>query len=333
MAKMKVFVTRDHPESALKDLRKLYSVKINLEDRPVSKAELIKAVRGLDGIIPCVGDMIDGEVMDASGGTLKAICNSIVGFDNVDLKAATERGIYVTNTPGVLTETVADLTFGLILTAARRIVESDKFLHTGQWRGWGPTQFLGLDVHGKTLGILGLGRIGSAVAKRAKGFDMRVIYYDVVRYEQVEKELGLAFLPLEVVLRESDFISVHVPLISETKHFVSEKELGMMKETAFLINTSRGPVIDEEALIKALKSGEIRGAALDVWDPEPPKIDNPLLKMDNVVALPHIASASVETRTRMIEMAIENLNAILRGKTPPNLVNRDVVKVRPLASS
>lgn len=331
MARMKVFVTRDHPGPALKDLRKRYNVKVNLEDRPVSKEELIKAVREVDGVIPCVGDMIDGEVMEASGDTLKAICNSIVGFDNVDLKAATERGIYVTNTPEVLTETVADLTFGLLITLARRINEAERIIRTGQWRGWGPKQFLGLDVHGKTLGVLGLGRIGRAVAKRAKGFDMRVIYYDVVRNAQIEKELSLEFVPMERVLRESDFISVHVPLLPQTRHLVGEKEFGMMKETAFLINTSRGPVIDEKALVRALRGGKIRGAALDVWEPEPPHADNPLLKMDSVVALPHIASASVETRTRMVEMAIENLNAVLQGKIPPNLVNKDVIKVRPLA--
>jgi glyoxylate reductase len=333
MAKPKIFVTRDQPGKALTKLGDLYDVTVNPEDRPVSKEELIAAVKEVDGIIACVGDRIDGEVMDASGGFLKAVCNAIVGFDNVDLKAATERGIYVTNTPGVLTETVADLAFGILLTLSRRIAEADRFIRTGMWRGWGPKQFLGFDVHGKTLGILGLGRIGLAVAKRAKGFDMTVLYFDVFRNPEMEKKLGLHFAPLNEVLSRSDFVSVHVPLIPQTKHMISTNELDLMKESAFLINSSRGPVVDEKALITALKAGKIRGAGLDVWDPEPPSVDNPLLTMDNVVTLPHIASASVETRTRMIEMAIDNLKAILNGRIPPNLVNEDVVSVRPLKAS
>ena len=333
MAKPKIFVTRDQPGPSLTKLGNLYDVTINPEDRPVSKEELIAAVKEVDGIIACVGDRIDGEVMDASGGFLKAVCNAIVGFDNVDLKAATERGIYVTNTPGVLTETVADLAFGLLLTLSRRIAEADRFIRTGRWRGWGPKQFLGFDVHGKTLGILGLGRIGLAVAKRAKGFDMTVLYFDVFRNTEMEKKLGLHFVPLNEVLSRSDFVSVHVPLIPQTKHMISTNELDLMKESAFLINSSRGPVVDEKALITALKAGKICGAGLDVWDPEPPSVDNPLLTMDNVVTLPHIASASVETRTQMIEMAIDNLKAILNGRIPPNLVNKEVISVRPLKVS
>jgi len=333
MAKTKIFVTRDQPGPALTNLGTLYDVTVNYEDRPVSKDELIAAVKDADGIIACVGDRIDGEVMDASGGFLKAVCNAIVGFDNVDLKAATERGIYVTNTPGVLTETVADLAFGLLLTLSRRIAEADRFIRTGRWRGWGPKQFLGYDVHGKTLGIIGLGRIGLAVAKRAKGFDMDVLYFDVFRNTEMETKLGLRFVPFNDVMSHSDFVSVHVPLIPQTKHMISTNELDLMKESAFLINSSRGPVVDEKALITALKAGKICGAGLDVWDPEPPRVDNPLLTMDNVVALPHIASASVETRTRMIEMAIDNLTAILNGRLPPNLVNEDVISVRPLKAS
>ncbi len=332
MTKMKIYVTRDQPGTALNNLGKLYDIKVNLEDRPVSKDELITQAKGVAGIIACVGDRIDGEVMDASGGSLKAICNAIVGYDNVDIKAATERGIYVTNTPGVLTETVADLTFGLIMAVSRRIAESDRYIRSGNWRGWGPKQFLGFDVHGKTLGIIGLGRIGVAIARRARGFNMKLLYFDVRRNTDMEKELGLQFTDVENVLKNSDFVSVHVPLIPQTRHLIDKKELEMMKETAFLINTSRGPVINEKALIQALKDGKIRGAGLDVWDPEPPSADNPLLKMDNVVTLPHIASASVETRTKMIDMAIENLNAILDGKIPPHLINKDVIKVRPPSS-
>ncbi|MEE8322212.1 MAG: NAD(P)-dependent oxidoreductase [Candidatus Bathyarchaeia archaeon] len=205
-------------------------------------------------------------------------------------------------------------------------------MRSGKWRGWGPKQFLGFDVHGKTLGIIGLGRIGVAIARRARGFNMKLLYFDVRRNTDMEKELGLQFTDVENVLKNSDFVSVHVPLIPQTRHLIDKKELEMMKETAFLINTSRGPVINEKALIQALKDGKIRGAGLDVWDPEPPSADNPLLKMDNVVTLPHIASASVETRTKMIDMAIENLNAILDGKIPPHLINKDVIKVRPPSS-
>ncbi len=332
MTKLKIYVTRDQPGTALNNLGKLYDIKVNLEDRPVSKDELITQAKGVAGIIAYVGDRIDGEVMDASGGSLKAICNAIVGYDNVDIKAATERGIYVTNTPGVLTETVADLTFGLIMAVSRRLAESDRYIRSGNWRGWGPKQFLGFDVHGKTLGIIGLGRIGVAIARRARGFNMKLLYFDVRRNTDMEKELGLQFTDVENVLKNSDFVSVHVPLIPQTRHLIDKKELEMMKETAFLINTSRGPVINEKALIQALKDGKIRGAGLDVWDPEPPSANNPLLKMDNVVTLPHIASASVETRTKMIDMAIENLNAILDGKIPPHLINKDVIKVRPPSS-
>lgn len=323
-------MTRDHPGTALKALNNRYDVKINLKDQPLVKDELLQEVKDVAGIIACVGDRIDGAVMDASDGALQAICNAIVGFDNVDLKAATERGIYVTNTPGVLTETVADLTFGLLMTVSRRIVEAERFIRTGQWRGWGPKQFLGWDVHGKTLGIIGLGRIGLAVAKRARGFNMHLLYYDVVRRPEHESEVGLTFAPLEDVLRESDYVSVHVPLIPQTRHLLGETEFALMKDSAFLLNTSRGPVIDEPALIHALQKGKIRGAGLDVWDPEPPDPHNPLLNMDNVLTLPHIASASIETRTTMIAMAIENLQAILTGKIPPNLVNKDVTNIRPL---
>jgi len=329
MTKMKIYVTRDQPGTALQRLGKRYDVKVNSEDRPVSKDELINEAKGVDGIIACVGDRIDGEVMDASGGSLKAICNAIVGYDNVDIKAATERGIYVTNTPGVLTETVADLTFGLILAVSRKIAEGNRYIRTGKWRGWGPKQFLGFDVHGKVLGIIGLGRIGLAIARRARGFNMKIMYFDVRRNTEMEKEWGLLFTTMANVLRKSDFVSVHVPLIPQTRHLIGTNELEMMKDTAFLINTSRGPVLDEKALIQALKDGKICGAGLDVWDPEPPSADNPLLGMDNVVALPHIASASIETRTKMIDMAVENLNSILDGRIPPNLVNKDVINVRP----
>jgi glyoxylate reductase len=249
MAKMKIYVTRDQTGNALNNLGKRYDVKVNMEDRPVSKNELVNEAKGVAGIIACVGDRIDGEVMDASGGSLKAICNAIVGYDNIDIEAATKRGIYVTNTPGVLTETVADLTFGLLMAVSRKIAEGDRYIRTGKWRGWGPKQFLGFDVHGKTLGIIGLGRIGLAIARRAQGFNLKIMYFDVKRNIEMEKELGLLFTTMEEVLQKSDFVSVHVPLIPQTRHLIGKNELEMMKDTSFLINTSRGPVIDETRII------------------------------------------------------------------------------------
>jgi glyoxylate reductase len=333
MKKTKIYVTRDQPGTALNELQNLYDVTINFEDHPVSKQVLIEQAAGLSGIIACVGDQIDGEVMDASGGSLQAVCNAIVGFDNVDLTAATKRGIYVTNTPGVLTETVADLTFGLILSVARNITSANRFIRTGNWHGWGPTQFLGIDVYGKTLGIVGLGRIGYAVARRAQGFNMKLLFYDVYRNPEREKQYGLTYASLDMLLQQSDYVTIHVPLVPQTRHFIGKQELDLMKDTAFLINTSRGPVVNEKDLIEALQAEKIRGAGLDVWDPEPPQANNPLLAMDNVVALPHIASASIETRSLMIQMAIDNLKCILQGKIPPNLVNKDVMNVRPLSSS
>jgi glyoxylate reductase len=333
MSKPKIYVTRDQPGTALTELQNLYDVTINLKDHPVSKRVLIEQVEGVSGIIACVGDQIDGEVMDASGGTLQAVCNAIVGYDNVDLAAATERGICVTNTPGVLTETVADLTFGLILSVARNITSADRYIRTGNWHGWGPKQFLGVDVYGKTLGIVGLGRIGYAVAKRARGFNMKLLFYDVYRNPEREKQYGLTFTSLDRLLQQSDYVSIHVPLLPQTRHFISKRELDLMKDTAFLINTSRGPVVNEKDLIKALHADKIRGAGIDVWDPEPPQANNPLLAMDNVVVLPHIASASIETRSLMIQMAIDNLKCILQEKIPPNLVNKEVVNVRPLSSN
>jgi glyoxylate reductase len=278
-------------------------------------------------------DKIDKEVLDAAP-NLRVISSYSVGFDHIDVEEATKRGIYVTNTPGVLTETTADLAWSLLMTIARRIVEADKFVRTGKWKvGWSPTLLLGRDVYGKTLGIVGLGRIGSAVAKRARGFDMKVLYYDVIRPPpEREKELGVEFAPLDRLLKESDFVTLHVPLTKETYHMISERELKLMKSTAFLINTSRGAVIDEKALVKALKEGWIAGAALDVFEKEPIDLDNPLLELENVVLVPHIGSASTETRSKMAEMAAKNLIAVLKGEEPPFLVNPEVMKVRPLST-
>ncbi len=255
-----------------------------------------------------------------------------VGFDNIDVKEATKRGIYVTNTPGVLTETTADFAWTLLMAVARRVVEADKYVRTGRWKvGWHPSMLSGRDVYGATIGIVGAGRIGSAVAKRAKGFNMKILYYDVIPRPELEKKLGAKRVDLDTLLRESDFVSVHVPLLKATYHLMNEERLKLMKKTAYLINNSRGPVVDEKALYKALKEGWIAGAALDVFEQEPTPVDNPLLTLDNVVVAPHISSASHETRSKMAEMVAENLIAFFEGRTPPNLVNPKVLEVRPLS--
>lgn len=322
--KPKVYVTRIIPEKGLEILREAADVKVWQDELPPPREVLLKEVEDVDGLVSLLTDKIDAELFDRAK-KLKIVSNYAVGFDNIDLDEATKRGIMATNTPGVLTETTADLAFALLMATARRIVEADKFARAGRWKTWGPMLMLGQDVYGAKLGLIGLGRIGYAVAKRAKGFDMDVMYYDMFRNEKAEQELGLKFVELEQLLKESDFISIHVPLTPETKHLIDEKTLGLMKKTAILVNTARGPVVDEKALYEALVSNKIAGAGLDVMDPEPPSMDNPLLKLDNVIILPHIASASVATRTKMAVMAAENCVAGLKGDVPPNLLNKQVI--------
>jgi len=320
----KVFVARRLPEPALEVLGRETDFEMNKDDRVLTKEEIMEGVKDKDALLCLLTDKIDAEIMDA-GNRLKVISNYAVGFDNIDVEEATKRGIAVTNTPGVLTETTADLTWALMLAVARRIVEADGFIRAGKWRGWAPMQFLGTDVHGKTLGIVGLGRIGAAVAKRAVGFNMKTVYYDARRNEGLEKELGIKYAPLDELLKISDFVTIHVPLLPTTHHLIGERELGLMKPTAYLINTSRGQVIDERALIKALKGRKIAGAALDVFEREP-EVPKELIEMSNVVLTPHIGSASVETRTKMAMMAVENLLSVLRGEIPKNLVNHGVIE-------
>lgn len=331
MGRPKVYVTRQLFDEAIEILERQAEIEaFEGVDNAVPRDLLLTKVRNVDGLLPLLTDNIDAEVMDA-GRKLKVISNMAVGFNNIDLRAATERGIYVTNTPGILTDTTADLAFALIMAAARRVPEADRNVRFGKWiHAWGPKMFIGTDIHGKTLGIVGLGRIGSAIAKRAKGFDMRVIYHDVDRRQDLEEELGIAYKTFEEVLSESDFVSLHVPLTKDTFHMIGQKQLSMMKRKAYLVNTSRGPVVDEEALYRALRDRVIAGAALDVFEHEPLDPKSPLLKLDNIVLTPHIASASVETRTKMAVMAATNLVSVLQGKEPPNLVNPDVIKVRPL---
>jgi glyoxylate reductase len=331
MVKPKVYVTRQLFDEAIEILEEHAEVEVyEGVDDAIPRELLLEKVADVEGLLPLLTERIDAEVMDAAEG-LKVISNYAVGYNNIDVAAATERGIYVTNTPGILTDTTADAAFALLMAVARRIPEADRHVKEGGWiHAWGPRMFVGTDVHGKTLGIIGLGRIGSAIARRAKGFDMNVIYYDEHRRRDLERELGVQYAPLKELLTESDYVSLHVPLTASTRHMIGKRELTMMKETAFLINTSRGPVVDEDALYKALRDGDIAGAGLDVFEREPLSLDSPLKGLDNAVITPHIASASVETRTKMATTAAINLVSVLQGREPPNLVNPEVLKVRPV---
>lgn len=293
------------------------------DDVPPPADALRREAAGADGLLCLLTDRVDDELLDAAP-RLAVVANMAVGYDNVDVAAATSRGVPVTNTPGVLTETTADLTFALILAAARRIVEGDAMVRAGRWRSWGPMLLLGCDVHGATLGVVGMGRIGRAVAARGRGFGMSILYTDVERLEQVEAELGARYCTLDELLRRSDFVTLHVPLTGATTHLIGAAELALMKPTAVLVNTSRGPVIDEAALVAALEAGRLGGAALDVMEREPVGPGHPLLSAPRMLLTPHIASASVATRTRMATMAAENLVAALHGRRPPNLVNPEV---------
>ena len=320
----KVFITRKIPEAGTEKLKKAgYEVEVNPEDRVLKKEELISFLkRGkYDAVLVLLTDKLDAEVFEAAGKQCKIFANMAVGFDNVEVAAAKKVGIMVANTPGVLTDTVAEHTFALMLAIAHRIAEGDRFSRAGKYHGWEPMLLLGTDVSRKNLGILGLGRIGSRVAHHAaRGFDMKVLYYDVKRNEDFEKEFSAQYrLAAEEVLREADFVSIHVPLLPSTHHLIDAKRLKMMKPTAYLINTSRGPVIDEKALAEALKKGVIKGAAIDVFENEP-RIEPELLKLENVILTPHIASATQETRAKMAELAAENIILALAGQTPPNLI-------------
>ena len=277
----------------------------------------------MDGTIPLVTDAVDREVLQ-SAPNLKVVANFGVGVDHIDVRAASDLGIVVTNTPGVLTETTADLAWSLLMAAARRIVEADRFMRSRQFTAWGPKMLLGHDVYGKTLGIIGLGRIGQAIARRARGFSMKVIFTDAGRVkDDVICELGVTRVSLEELLRTSDYITLHVPLIPQTTHMLNDGAFAMMKPSSVVINTSRGPVIDEKALVRALRNGRIAGAALDVFEHEP-QVEPELLEMNNVVLAPHIGSGSYETRLKMSEMAADNLLSVLKGQRPPNMVNPDV---------
>ena len=321
-----IFITRKVFRDAIDILiNEQHTIDINDSDRILPVRELVKRAHGKAGLICLLNDKIDSVVMDELE-SLKVISNIAVGYDNIDIAAATQRGIMVTNTPGVLTETTADLAFALLLAAARRIPEADQYIRAGKFKNWQLMQaHMGVDVYEKTLGIVGMGAIGQAVAKRAsKGFDMRVIYYSLSRKESAEKEYQAKFVEFDELLALSDFISIHVPLSEKTQHMFSSEEFKKMKHTAILINTARGPVVEEAALVEAIKNDQIRGAALDVFEKEP-KVHPELVKMkENVVLAPHIGSASIETRLRMAKMAAMNMAEGLKGNRPPNLVNERV---------
>jgi len=313
----KVFVTRKIPESGIELLKKAgLEVEVSDFDGVLPREQLLEKVKGVDAILSLLTDKVDNELLDAAGAQLKVVANYAVGYDNINMADMKAHNIIATNTPDVLTESVAEHAIALIFAIARKIVESDQFMRDGKYHGWGPMMFLGNDLVGKTLGLVGLGRIGAAVAKRmCDGFEMKVMYYDARRNEELEKKYNLQFVDLDTLLKESDFVSIHVPMMPETKHLISAEKLKMMKKTAYLVNTSRGPIVDEAALVEALKAGEIKGAALDVYEQEP-KMAPGLAELPNTVLTPHTASATEETRSAMSELAAKNIIAVLAGEAP-----------------
>lgn len=330
MIKPHIFITRRIPADKLDQVRQYCQVDLWDEEMPPPRQALLEHVRGAEAILCLLTERIDTEVMDAAGPQLKVISNCAVGYDNIVVAEATRRGIPVGNTPGVLTDTTADFAFALLMAAARRVVEGDAFTRAGKWKTWGLTQLLGQDVTGATLGIIGFGRIGKGMAKRAQGFDMRVLYHDpVIQDDPFAAEIGAQRVDLDTLLRQADFVSVHTPLSQETYHLIGTDALAKMKPTAILINTARGPIVDPDALYHALKERIIGYAALDVTEPEPIPLGHPLLTLPNLVIAPHIASASVETRGKMIQMSIDNLLAGLRGERLPNCVNPEIYPTNP----
>ncbi|RLG83766.1 MAG: D-glycerate dehydrogenase [Thermoprotei archaeon] len=331
MAKPKLFITRELFPDVIKKLEEYYDVEVWDRYQPPPYEVLLEKSKQVDALATLLTDKIDCNLLQQAK-KLRIIAQYAVGYDNIDVECATRLGIYVTNTPGVLTEATAELTWALLMAVARRIVEADHFVRWGEWwrlrTGWHPKMMLGVELKGKTLGIIGLGRIGSRVAEIAKAFGMKVIYYDRNRREDLEKKLGVEYRDLDTLLQEADIVTIHVPLTKETYHMINEERLKKMKRSALLINTARGAVIDTEALAKALREGWIAGAGLDVHESEPLDPNHPITAFKNVVLLPHIGSATYETRHRMAELVAENLIAFYKGEIPPTLVNKDVVKVR-----
>ena len=329
MARPKVYVTRLIPEEGLSMVLGACDAEVWEDDAPMPRDVLLDKIRGMDGLLSLLSDPVDAAIMDAAGAQFRVISNYAVGYDNIDITAANERGVLVCNTPDVLTETTADLAFALLMAASRRIVEGAEFVRDDRWRTWGPKLLLGHDIHHATLGVIGIGRIGSAVIRRSKGFDMDVICYDTHRQIELEESANVRVVDnLDDLLAEADFVTLHVPLTPETHHLIDAAALKKMKRTAILINTARGTVVDTDALYEALRDKEIAYAALDVTDPEPLRSNHKLLTLPNCLVVPHIGSASVTTRARMATMAAENLLAGLRGDVPPHLVNPEAISNR-----
>ncbi|HET6443245.1 MAG TPA: D-glycerate dehydrogenase [candidate division Zixibacteria bacterium] len=324
MPKPRVFVTRIIPDKGLEMIHEVADAEIWPGELPPPYSVLLEKVRGLDGLVCLLTDQIDGNLMDAAGDNLKVISQMAVGFDNVDIQAATARNIPVGNTPGVLTDTTADFAFTLLMAAARRVVEGERFVKEGKWKTWGPTLLMGHEIHGATLGLIGFGRIGKAMARRAAGFNMRILCYDPQIDGAAAKTLGVENCSFEEVLVKADFLSLHVPLNEDTYHLMGEEEFKMMKPSSVLINSARGPVVDPKSLYTALNGGLISYAALDVTEPEPITMDDPLLTLENCLIVPHIASSSIATRTKMATMAAANLAAGLKNERLPNCANPGV---------
>jgi glyoxylate reductase len=325
----KILVTQKVPDPAYPMLEEIGEVDANMQEGSIwPYEELLRRGPNHDYIYSLLTDNIDARFLEACAAStprLKMVANMAVGYNNIDVDAATRLGIAVSNTPGVLSDTTADLAFALLMATARRIPEAERYLRAGKYEGWGPLLFCGAEVHHATLGLIGAGRIGKIVAKRASGFDMKVIYYDVQRLTPEDEAIyQMTYMPMDDVLKQADFISIHTPYMPSTHHLMGERELGLMKPGAILINTARGPIVDEKALVKALQTGTIAGAGLDVFEHEP-AVEPELLTMENVVLLPHIASASLKTRTLMATMASDNIVAHFRGQRPPNIVNPEVL--------
>jgi glyoxylate reductase len=321
--KPRVFITRRIPDSGLALVQESCSLDLWEQELPPSRENLLEHVQGVDGILSLLTDRIDDPILSAAGPQLKVVSNMAVGVDNIDVIAATRRGISIGHTPGILTDATADFTFALLMAAARRVVEGERYVRTGRWKTWGPTLLLGKDIAGATLGIIGFGRIGRAVARRASGFGMQILTIDP-NLDPAHSEENARLVSLDTLLSESDFVSIHTPLTESTHHMINATALRKMKPTAILINTARGPIVDPDALYQALKEKWIFAAALDVTEPEPLPVDSPLLELENLLVVPHIASASQSTRNRMSQIAAENLLAGLQGRRLPHCINPEV---------
>jgi glyoxylate reductase len=320
----RIFVTRGMVGAGIERLSQHAEVVVWPDEDPPPSAALLAHAQGSDGLLTTIADHIDGALLDAAP-SIRIISQLAVGYDNIDVSAATERGVLVCNTPGVLTDATADLTFALMLAHARRLFAGDRALRNGEWGDWSPVFMLSHDLHGKTLGIVGLGAIGRAVAERARGFKMPILYWSRSRKPEAEAELGGQWRELDDLLREADYISINLALSDESRGLIGEREIGLMKPDAVLVNTARGPIVDQDALFGALVAKRIGGAALDVFAEEPLPVDHPLLALENVVVSPHVGSATYETRARMTDLAVDNLLAFFRGERPPAPVNPEVL--------